>query len=116
MVRNARITSQLAIIAALYAGLGTFLLSTDPRKLPVVLVVVPFLLLFVALFYTIWLLLHKIGRRRSAVIAVCLATLPVLMIVLQSINQLTIRDVVILLVLEAGLLFYITRTSFLRLR
>ena len=70
-----------------------------PSKLPVVLLIVPFVLLFLAC-YSIWELIvglgvrHSVQRRppRRLGIVVCIGV--VLLLVLQSLGQLTLRDVV----------------------
>jgi len=71
---------------------------SNPSGLPVVVLIVPFVLLFVAL-YTLWMLLGEVkvryfarGRPRQRLgMAVCASV--VLLIVLQSLGQLTLRDV-----------------------
>ena len=70
-----------------------------PNKLPVVLLIVPFVLLFVAC-YSVWDLMLGLRVRyfarsqppRRLGIVVCVSV--VLLLILQSLGQLTLRDVV----------------------
>lgn len=83
-----------------WALLGAFLVFLNPGGLPVVLLIVPFLLLFVAL-YLLWQLVRRIrvvyfaydGTVHRHLGAVVCSTL-VLLLVLQSLGQLTLRDVI----------------------
>lgn len=94
---------QQALRTALTWGiLGVFMLVSRPEKLPVVVLIVPFVLLFIALMSLAGLLqalyhrygtrdrVDHLGRRRLRV-TVCISL--VLVLVLQSLGQLTLRDV-----------------------
>lgn len=101
----------------LFVSLPVFMLITNPESLPLPLLVIPFLLLFAALYLTVKLLLDRYfsnlyGRPLKGV-AFTLAGLPVLLIILQSIGQLSIRDLLITLGLVLGLIFYFRKTDFL---
>ena len=88
--------------AAIWGGLTVFMMLSQPAKLPVIGLIVPFVLLFLALYST-WRLLGLLkvryttqggelqGRPRLG-LAICLSL--VLLLVLQSLGQLTAKDVV----------------------
>lgn len=97
--------------------LAAYMACLQPGKLPVVLLVVPFLLLFMALYSSwkvglalcIW---YKTGvsqpgqRRLGAVISGGV----VILLILQSLGQLTIRDVVTLVAIGTIGYLYIMRS------
>jgi len=96
--------------------LGAFLLLSNPNELPVVVLIVPFLLLFVAL-YSVWNIVRELGAhysmqskpRRHLGLAVCISA--VLLLVLQSLGQLTLRDVVTVAAIVIVGFLYLGRTS-----
>lgn len=100
------IKRQFLRTALAWGGLLAFMALFQPSKLPVVLLIVPFVLLFAA-FYTLWNLLNLLRVRyfarqtwqpsRRLGVAVCLTG--VLLMVLQSLGQLTLRDVLTILAL-----------------
>jgi hypothetical protein len=79
--------------------LSVFLAISTPNELPVVALIVPFVLLFAAA-YSSWSLIQqtrirylargKAHKRLGLVVSVC----AVLLLVLQSLGQLTLRDVI----------------------
>lgn len=99
--------------------LGTCMLLTRPTELPVVLLIVPFVLLAVA-FYNMWLLIGLVRIRYSnkpvapvlhAKLGLVISVCAVLLLVLQSLGQLTVRDVVTLLAAVGLGYLYLTRSS-----
>lgn len=92
--------------------LGLFF-SVDPNRVPSFMLVLPFILLFVAIFALVAFAMQKwgvTGARNFKVAALC-ASLPVLLLVLQSIGQLTPRDILTVAVLFILSFFYISRTT-----
>lgn len=90
---------------------------TNPDNLPLPLLVLPFLWLFAVLFVTIRNLLgrmREVRARQAALIAGFGATLPVLLIVFQSIHQLSIRDVLLCLGLVGVAALYMLRADFIK--
>ncbi|HEX8763008.1 MAG TPA: hypothetical protein VF733_04610 [Candidatus Saccharimonadales bacterium] len=85
----------------------------DPARVPAFVLVVPFLLLFASLFSVMLFLFDKKGmeRRRGVRLAGLCAALPILLLVLQSIGQLTLRDVLTVTVLFGLSFFYIARST-----
>jgi hypothetical protein len=104
---------------AAWGGFFAFMVLFEPNSLPVVLLIVPFVLLFAAL-YSLWSLLSVLKSRffASSVelpprghlgLAVCLGA--VFLLVLQSLGQLTLRDVAtVIAILTLGYL-YIVRNA-----
>lgn len=99
--------------------LGVFLLTTSPKQLPLALLVVPFILLFICLLVIFLLVLrrvtfhtHRPFARKQFAVAATLAFLPSLVVVLRSIDQLTIKDVLILSVLIGTVVFYVSKLNF----
>lgn len=102
-------------LAMLYSFGPLFLAFTDPSRLPIALLVVPFMWLFIALFVTVWLVLKRLGqsKRRRSIIATAAATLPVLLLIFQSIHQLSFKDVVLAVILLAAISFYLSKADFI---
>jgi hypothetical protein len=99
-------------LIALYAALLLFLLTTNPSDLHIGWLLVPLVLLYLALYKTFRKLFERRGRikaSRSKVMSLLLAGVPILIMGLGSIGQLTGRDVLIIIVLGAVGLFYVSR-------
>lgn len=103
-----RATTISCISAVLLLGL---LMATNPTSLPSWVLIVPFILLFA----TIWFISfskfrsHDMSRLRSVRLSLVLAGLPVSLLLLQSIGQLTVRDIITILAFFALAYFYISR-------
>ncbi len=91
---------------------------TNPYKLPLILLIVPFLLFGLGSYLvTVELLrLINISAGRRKIIAILLTSVLMLIAILQSIRQLTIRDILILVVLLLSITFYIRRFNITRNR
>jgi hypothetical protein len=103
----------LYIACGCLAVLLILFFSIDPNKVPSFILVFPFILLFVILLSAISLLLrhfHIEGKKNIKIAALC-ASLPILLLVLQSIGQLTVRDVLTVALLFMLSFFYISRTT-----
>jgi hypothetical protein len=98
------------------------LTATNPAKLPSALLIAPFLFLFVAIYLTVKELLNLMGggvqnkivrfkASRPRLIAGIIAAFPVLLLVLQSIGQLTAWDVLMVVALFIVAYFYIIKAS-----
>ncbi|MGH7195285.1 MAG: hypothetical protein ACREGA_00715 [Candidatus Saccharimonadales bacterium] len=101
----------------LYLIGGLMLLVTNPSKLPIVLLLLPFLIFFLALMLTIrWLMEYFGGEKaglnhRSSVIAALAAAFPILLLILQSSDKLSAADLVTVIILFVVLWFYVVRLS-----
>jgi hypothetical protein len=87
------------------------LLTTDPQKLPSIALVVPFVLLFISLASGFGFLVGLFGvskksRLRFGLLA---GAVPVILLVLGSLGQLTLRDVLVILALFVVAYFYMSR-------
>lgn len=107
-------------VLVMYLGLLFFLLSTQPGNLPVGVLLVPVIWLFLAMFNTVLLVFdlvvrpkqyHSAYKKRYAVAALG-AGAPTLLLILNSISQLTARDVLIVLVFTIAALLYLQRIKF----
>jgi hypothetical protein len=112
------------VVRVLAAWLCTVLLliATNPAKLPSALLIAPFLFLYVSIYLTVKEILNLMrgGDQRKIVglkasrprlIAGLIAAFPVLLLVLQSIGQLTAWDVLTVVALFIVAYFYIIKTS-----
>lgn len=107
-------TSTKAVV--LWISFALFLNLTRPTSLPVWGLIIPFILLYFALWYTMRAIIERVttDKIRSGglsswmprVVAVSLTVI----IILQSIGQLTLRDVVALTLLAMLGVFYVRRT------
>lgn len=96
--------------------LGSFLALSNPGKLPVIILIVPFILLFIA-FYSLWNLVRQlvglyfidVKPSRHLGRAICVST--VLLLVLQSLGQLTLRDIVTVIAIIVVGYLYLGRSS-----
>lgn len=104
---------QIIIIAALYLALAIFLFTTNPNKLPIVLLLAPVALFFLALFLSIRLFLARFSSRlqpaKRNLYALYFAGIPAFLLILSSVDQLTWSDFALVLFFSLGLLFYTSR-------
>jgi|GEM_PF-3513149 len=109
-----------ATLAASMCGLFVFFIATSPAELPIVLIVVPFILLYLGM--TIGLLMissvipvfSRFRERQKILLSACITAVPFLLVIFQTLHQLTIRDVMISFGLFAGLVFYLYRADYLQ--
>ena len=84
---------QITIAVLLYVVGFSILLTTNPQKLPLILLILPFVIFFGALFFTIKTCIQKFGRRRSklnkksSIQAAILGSFPIVCLLLLSIGQ-----------------------------
>lgn len=98
-------------LALLIVGLVLFLLFTSPYELPLFMLIVPFILLALILFKLskMILMLLSVSGKKSKFISGAITSLVMLVILLQSIRQLSINDFLIVTALFVGLIFYMRR-------
>lgn len=87
------------------------LMSTDPNGLSSFILIMPFILVFTIIWSLSFSSSRKrgISRLRSVRLSLVLAGLPVSLMLLQSIGQLTPRDIVTILAFFGVAYFYISR-------
>lgn len=107
---------RLILAIALYLALGLWLMTTDPNKLPIILLMVPFMLLFAALWLSVDIVLRRffprLSRAKKTIIATSVSGVPTFMLILSSVDQLTWRDAVLIMCLVVFVLFYSSRAHF----
>lgn len=120
-MRNLKATIRRTIILlAIWAGFIAFLLMTDPNKLSIGWLLIPFAWLFAAIFVTVRFVSRFLSpngssrSRRSFVLALVAASVPTLLLLLDSINQLTPKDVLLIIGLGIGGFFYVRRLNLAR--
>lgn len=109
--KTKKLRKQLIILTLLY-GVGViFFMTTNPSQLPLLLLIIPFAYIFVVLYLTILFIARLLGVRRALPVAFIISIFGVLLLVLGSLHQLTMRDALISLALTSLLTWYISRSS-----
>jgi hypothetical protein len=91
-------------------ALTCLLLTTQPGQLPVVVLMVPFVGFFIILTLAVALFLRRQGgamTMRDLRIGAVAAALPVILLIMQSVGQLTVRDVLMVIAFFAVVAFYL---------
>lgn len=107
-------------IAGVFAAASSIIitLSTNPKNVAVGVLVVPPLLMFIALSIAVYQALGVFAKFQASnmqlkrvTYSVFYAGIPVLMIILKSVDQLTIKDILLIFGLATLLGFYLNRFS-----
>lgn len=108
-----------ALLIVLYLSLPIFLFSTNPQHLPIVFLIVPYLLLFLIIYVSIYYLLGGYFRHNSSeskarqvIIAGIGSAVPVVLILLASIRQFTIWDIVLSIAIVLFISWYLLKANF----
>ena len=103
-------------ILVLYLIAIGLLTLTNPQHINPVLLIVPLLIFFFAVFLTVIAVLrgvasrhHRTVSRTAIIITAALTALPVVLLLLQSIGQLSARDVITIVLLITVLSIYISK-------
>jgi hypothetical protein len=115
-ISKVSIKKQCIYLATSLLTLGVIIISTEPSRLPLLVLAIPFVLIFCIIYFagiTVTTVVAKSTHkptfsRRPALLA---AALGVSCIALQSTGQLTVRDVITLIILLSIIDFYLRRTS-----
>ena len=89
---------RLIILLGIYLVVLVFFISVNPEKLPLILLLLPFLLIFLVMYLSLIFVLDtffKIKSQPKRLIAFSVSIMPVLLLIIQSITQLTLRDVLL---------------------
>ncbi len=105
---------RLLILAGLYILVLLFFVTVNPEKLPLVLLLLPFGLIFLVLYMTLTLILDtffKIKPQPKRLVAFSISVMPVLLLIIQSITQLTLRDVLLSMSIVVIVVWYTVKLN-----
>lgn len=106
---------KLSLAVGICVGLLFILfLAVDPNQVPSSFLILPFLLFFLAILFAILLVMYSYSAtsgKKALKVAGLGASAPTLLLVLQSIGQLTVRDFLVILVLFIVSYFYVSKGS-----
>jgi hypothetical protein len=96
-----------------FALLLIIFMATDAKRVPSPILMVPFVLLFVLISSLVSALLRwqGIALAKSWRIGLIFAGVPIVLLILQSIGQLTVKDVLTIAILLAVSYFYVSRST-----
>ncbi len=105
---------KLIFIAAMYIGFVVFLFSTNPQNIAVGWLILPFIWMFILLFISSLFVINSlssdnIGSKKQFTTAIVVALVPSLILILDSVSQLTERDILLILVFGCIATFYAIR-------
>lgn len=92
-----------------------FIFGTNPKQLSVPFLLIPPLLIFTVLYYLSQAVLQAftdLTKHKRKIASATLASGPVLVLLLASLGQLTVRDTLLSLLLMSGLAVYFSRAGF----
>jgi hypothetical protein len=114
LYNESNMKKNLIKLSLVVMALLVLFVTTDPQKLPSFLLIIPFIIIFVFIFFSAkWFMLrHASTSRKANRIAVLCASLPTLLFVLLSLGQLTVKDVATTGILFVLSYFYISRNAF----
>ncbi len=111
------ILNKLFTVLVLLVIIMIFTLLTNPESVPLPLLILPFLLLGFVLYLLAMIVMAVVGKANSAsarLTSISIASFGVLILLLQSLNQLTWKDGMISIVFAVFFWLYIWRADFLR--
>lgn len=108
-------SSEVAKITVLSAVLMILLITTHPQDAPLLLLFLPFILLYLISYKSLKLLFNHSSFRyihKPKTVAVLFSGFILSLLLLKSINQLSPQDVALLVIFALFLIFYIQRNGF----
>lgn len=105
------------LIVLLYVVTLILLITTDPQQSSLIVIIAPFVVLYFGILLTLRVLISyaykgkNISSRKRTALAAIGAGFPILCLLLQSIGQFSLRDLITLIALFGILLFYTDRAS-----
>jgi hypothetical protein len=93
---------------------GLFFITFNPNSLPLIMFVLPFVLIFILIYQTCRLIMNtffSLKPRQERIVLLVISVMPVVMLVIQSITQLTVRDVILCLAITVILVWYGVRVN-----
>lgn len=107
---------KLIMLALAYLGGFLFFAFVNPEKLPLILILLPFIIIFLLIYISVQIVLDIFftlkTKRQSHIISLVLAVMPVLMLIIQTVTQLTVRDVILSISITTILIWYSLRSGF----
>lgn len=97
-----------------YIASFIFFISIRPEKLSLIFVLLPFFIIFILLYATINLVVNtffNISHYSVKIISLVLSIMPVLLLVIQSITQLTIRDIILCIIITVIIIWYAIKSQ-----
>ncbi len=106
-------SAKIKLLLLGFIALIVLFCSTQPSQLPTPLLIAPFLLLFVLLRSIIMIALAKkaVVSHKFKRLATLAAAFPIVLLAMQSVGQLTIRDVTMIALFFGIAYFYLARTA-----
>lgn len=121
MINHFKRFRNIILLVALYLSLPAVLIFTNPQNMPLPLLILPIILLFLIIYFSVYAYLIKkvkrakeISKTRLVVISGVAALMPVLLIVLASIRQFTFRDILLSVALVVCVSWYLLKVDFLK--
>lgn len=106
--------TSFTITAFSYLGAAIFFTSVNPGKLPIGLLLVPFLVIFLVLYMTLYSLalvfFEEVNLGKKLIIT-SVASMATLLALIQTVTQLTLRDIVLAVAIVLILVWYLSKTS-----
>lgn len=102
---------QALLLVGLYLIGLLFFMNTNPSDLPLLLLILPFGYIFAVLYLTILFVCRVLRVRSAVLVALIISIFGVLLFVLGSLHQLTVRDLLISVALTSLLTWYIVRIT-----
>ena len=116
MLQIAITRKRIGMVVGMYGVLFIFLATTNPTSLPVAALLAPLLWFYGCLVVSIMLVLHVMkrseqpaGNYKDVSYAAVLGGIPIGLLLLQSINQLTLKDILLITIFSLMALMYVTR-------
>lgn len=115
MTSKKYILNKLFLICGLALVMLIFMLTTNPDSIPLALLIIPFGLLWLIVFQITKLILRifMVDQSIEKLVATSVASFAVLLLLLQSLDQLTWKDALLTVVFAVLFWLYVWRADFL---
>lgn len=111
-MRYIKTSKKLTLLLLFIASLLSLLIFSNPEQLSIPFLIVPFLILLGIMYQTMRLFTVVNKSAMNKAMAFGLSLTLVTLLAMQSIGQLVITDVLIVIGLVFGMIFYLSRTNF----
>jgi hypothetical protein len=106
--------TRVLLLAIAYVFALMFFVSINPEKLSLLFILLPFLIIFGLLYATVSFVLNvffDITKVQKKIYSLVLSIMPTLLFIIQSITQLTIRDVLLSLSITVIIIWYTSKSK-----